>query len=185
MNSGFFISKFKKGRSARYSSNLISNIKSRKAGMCMPLFSFILYSRSLLLYFIVVCLVKIAWRDASTQKISDRSVLILGMLSIVKIILYAEPPGKGVAGFFAVSLPMLILCVYVKGAFGGGDVKLMAAGGILFGTYGIWKVFCMGVLLSGGYVLCLLLCRKANVKTKIAMGPFFCVAMVMSLNLFF
>ena len=158
MNSGFFISKFKKGRSAWYSSNLISNIKSRKAGMCMPLFSFILYSRSLLLYFIVVCLVKIAWRDASTQKISDRSVLILGMLSIVKIILYAEPPGKGVAGFFAVSL---------------------------FGTYGIWKVFCMGVLLSGGYVLCLLLCRKANVKTKIAMGPFFCVAMVMSLNLFF
>lgn len=140
----------------------------------------------ILLYFTVIQLIYIAYKDAATRRISDRSVLVFLVCGILKsVIVEHHSSGFCVLGFLAVSLPMLFLCLWKPGAFGGGDVKLMAAGGVIFGANGIWRAFSVGILLSGIYVFCLLLCKKVNTGTKIPMGPFLCAGMLFSLFLFF
>ena len=54
-------------------------------------------------------------------------------------------------GVFSVSIPMFILAILCSGGLGGGDVKLMAASGVLLGIK--WNIFaaCAGLLLGGLY----------------------------------
>lgn len=51
-------------------------------------------------------------------------------------------------GVFSVSIPMFILAILCSGGLGGGDVKLMAASGVLLGIK--WNIFaaCAGLLLA-------------------------------------
>lgn len=152
----------------------------------MTIFSKIYLCRGLMLYLLTICLVWIAGRDAHTHRISDRSVLVFGALAAAYRILCSELPWQVVCfGFFAVSVPLLLLAVWKRGTVGGGDVKLMAAGGILFGANGIWQAFAMGILLAGVWTAVMLLCKKVNRKTRIPLGPFLCAGMLISLSLFF
>lgn len=152
----------------------------------MTIFSKIYLCRWFIFYLLVVSLVWIAGQDARTHRISDRSVLTFGILAAVERLLCPELPWQAVCfGFFAVSVPLLFLAVWKRGAVGGGDVKLMAAGGILFGANGIWQAFCMGILLAGVWTVVMILCKKVNRKTRIPLGPFLCAGMVISLSLFF
>lgn len=57
------------------------------------------------------------------------------------------------------------------GAVGGGDVKLMAAGGFFLGLSAVWDSLAFGMALAGGYCLCLMLLRNGR-EQKIALGPF-------------
>ena len=41
-----------------------------------------------------------------------------------------------VIGAFCVSVPLLLICMFIDGAFGGGDIKLMFVVGIVLG----WKL---------------------------------------------
>ena len=152
----------------------------------MVFFSKMYLCRWLIRYLLVVCLMWIAGQDARTHRISDRSVLILGMLAAAERFLDPGLPWQVVCfGFFAVSVPLLLLAVWKRGTVGGGDVKLMAAGGILFGANGIWQAFAMGILLAGVWTAVMLLCKKVNRKTRIPLGPFLCAGMLISLSLFF
>ena len=71
-------------------------------------------------------------------------------------------------GVFSVS----ILC---SGGLGGGDVKLMAASGVLLGIK--WNIFaaCAGLLLGGLYGFFLLITKRAKRKDCFALGPFLCI----------
>ena len=73
-------------------------------------------------------------------------------------------------GVFSVSIPMFIL-----GGLGGGDVKLMAASGVLLGIK--WNIFaaCAGLLLGGLYGFFLLITKRAKRKDCFALGPFLCI----------
>ena len=88
-------------------------------------------------------------------------------------------------GVFAVSVPLLLLAAWKPGAVGGGDVKLMAAGGSLFGANGIWQAFFTGILLAGIWTIVMLLCKKVKRKSSIPLGPFLSAGMLISLSLFF
>ena len=152
----------------------------------MMIFSKIYLCRGLMLYLITICLVWIAGQDAHTRRISDRSVLVFGALAAAYRILCPELSWQAVClGFFAVSVPLLLLAAWKPGAVGGGDVKLMAAGGILFGANGIWQVFSTGILLAGIWTIVMLLCKKVNRKSHIPLGPFLSAGMLVSLFLFF
>ena len=78
-------------------------------------------------------------------------------------------------GMFSVSIPMLILAVLCSGGLGGGDIKLMAASGMLLGIK--WNVFaaCTGLFLGGLYGFFLLITRRAERKDCFALGPFLCI----------
>lgn len=78
-------------------------------------------------------------------------------------------------GMFSVSIPMLVLAVLCSGGLGGGDIKLMAASGMLLGIK--WNVFaaCAGLFLGGLYGFFLLITKRAERKECFALGPFLCI----------
>lgn len=78
-------------------------------------------------------------------------------------------------GMFSVSIPMLVLAILCSGGLGGGDIKLMAASGMLLGIK--WNIFaaCVGLFLGGLYGFFLLITKHAGRKDYFALGPFLCI----------
>ena len=115
-----------------------------------------------------------AERDRRTRSIPDGLVACLFAVGAAAAVWMPETGiSERLAGAFAVSVPMFLLTMARPGAFGGGDVKLMAAGGIMLGAKGIWLAFCFSVLAGGIYSLFLLKKGKDR-KTVFAFGPFLC-----------
>ena len=84
-----------------------------------------------------------------------------------------------VIGFFAISLPLLALFYLSKGAaIGGGDVKLMAACGMLLG----WKLTLLGFVLGCiiGSVIHILRMKISGEKHMLAMGPYLSIGVFVS-----
>ena len=75
-------------------------------------------------------------------------------------------------GAVCVSVPMLVLALIIKGAFGGGDIKLMAAAGLYLG----WKYTLVGVVIglfaAGLYGIYLLIRKKTGLKSKFRVAAF-------------
>lgn len=74
-------------------------------------------------------------------------------------------------GFFAVSAFLYLLYLLTKGrAIGGGDIKLMAAAGMLLGWKKIILAFVLGCIL--GSVIHLIRMRATKAEHVLAMGPY-------------
>lgn len=86
-------------------------------------------------------------------------------------------------GVVCVSLPMLLLSCRRPGAFGGGDIKLMAAGGAFLGWRGILLSMALAIVAGGAACMALLLFQKKNRKEPVAFGPFLCLGMILVLFL--
>lgn len=84
-------------------------------------------------------------------------------------------------GMVCISVPMLLLCLAIPGAFGGGDIKLMAAAGLFLGWQHTLLAMFFGILGGGFYGMYLLAARKADKKDHFAFGPFLCVGIVLAL----
>lgn len=120
--------------------------------------------------------------DWDTMEIADGCHIAIAALAVIS---YFTMPGVSIVdrliGAVCVSVPMLLLALLISGAFGGGDIKLMAACGLFLG----WKVTlistAIGILLGGFYGILLLIRRKAGRKSHFAFGPFLCVGMAIGL----
>ena len=97
-------------------------------------------------------LTAVTFVDIDTMEIPNGFVLALACLGAVSLFLFPEVSlPMRVIGCFAVSVPMLLLTVLIPGAFGGGDIKLMAAAGILLGAKLTGTAFFFSVLAGGVY----------------------------------
>ena len=117
----------------------------------------------------VLC--KIAWEDYQTGKISDRQNGILLLLGLAAIWSFPEK-------LSAVYLPRPSVAGMFVGSLGGGDVKLMAAGGFFLGVRGILLAAVLGFFCAGLYGAGLLLCHRAGRKSTFPLGPFLCLGML-------
>ncbi len=84
-----------------------------------------------------------------------------------------------VIGFFAISLPLLALFYLSRGtAIGGGDVKLMAACGMLLG----WKLTLLGFVLGCiiGSVVHIVRMKISGERHMLAMGPYLSIGVFIS-----
>lgn len=120
----------------------------------------------------------VACVDADTMEIPDGFViagLAAGILSIFAF------PGIGwlerIIGVFCVSVPLFLITLVIPGAFGGGDIKLMAACGVFLGWKCSLLALFLAVVTGGFYGIWLLATKKADRKTHFAFGPFLCVGM--------
>ena len=130
----------------------------------------------------MVILGLIAYTDWKTKRIPDQWVLSLLSGGIAAIWLYPEiAVGDRVAGFFLISVLLLLLACMIPGSIGGGDIKLMAAGGLLLGAAGIWDAFVIGVFTSAIVSSVWLLQKKVDTKTEIPLGPFLALGIGISL----
>ena len=82
-----------------------------------------------------------------------------------------------VIGFFAVSVPLLLIYVISDGrAIGGGDIKLMAAAGLLIGWKEIILALFIGCLV--GSVIHIARMKISKAEHVLAMGPYLSVGIM-------
>lgn len=118
--------------------------------------------------------------DFKLQIIPDQLNVLLFVLGIWSSFVFQEVTfSSRLIGIFSVSVPMFILALFCSGGLGGGDIKLMAASGMLLGMK--WNIFaaCVGLFLGGVYGFFLLITRHAGRKDCFALGPFLCMGIVL------
>lgn len=134
--------------------------------------------RGLLVFAFLAVLMVIAMIDYDTQTIYDRFHVMIFFLGVAAIWLFPEHGlvSKGI-GALIISVPMLILALVIPGAFGGGDIKLMAACGWLLGVKSILCAMFIGLLAGGLYCTILLAGKKIGRKEHFAFGPWLAIGL--------
>lgn len=132
--------------------------------------------QAVLIFILLAILTAISFIDIDTLEIPNGLVIAVFICGLVSVVLFPEMgiPAR-IIGIFAISIPMLILTLLVTGAFGGGDIKLMAAAGLLLGWRCVIVAFLAAVLTGGIYGIYLLASKKKDRKGQFAFGPFLCV----------
>lgn len=146
-------------------------------------YSFYITPKSAITVFIFISLLlHIAIADIATMEIPNIFVLATFILGIISVF---TMPGTSlpsrILGMFVVSVPLLFITLLVPGAFGGGDIKLMAACGLFLGTKLTLLSFAFAVLTGGLYGIWLLVMKKKSGKEHFAFGPFLCLGMAAAL----
>lgn len=123
-----------------------------------------------------------AYVDIRKRRIQDPFVLGILLTAVAGLFFLDKPDvGERVLGAAAVSIPMLLASLFVPGAFGGGDIKLMSACGLYLGAETVFYSFFHALVLGGGYSLYLIAYKKKSVREQIAFGPFLASGIVWQL----
>ena len=121
-----------------------------------------------LIFIILIILVAVHdWRYRTIPNIYPSLILLLALQRPISIV-----------GALGVSIPMLLLAMTRPGSIGGGDIKLVFAGGAFLGIDGIIKSVVAAILICGVYCVWLVFIKKKSRKTKIAFGPFLSIGMI-------
>lgn len=109
--------------------------------------------------------------DFRTYEIPFGFNLMIAALGLIRVLTDLSNWTGYAIGFFAVSVPLYIIYLLTKGrGIGGGDIKLMAAAGLLLGWKLILLAFLLGCIL--GSVIHLLRMRLSETDHVLAMGPY-------------
>lgn len=128
--------------------------------------------RGLLVFAFLSVLMIVALIDYDTQTIYDWCHVIIFLLGAAALLLFPEHGlADRAAGMFIISVPMLLLALCIPGAFGGGDIKLMAASGWLLGVKAVVCAMFLGLFAGGTYCVFLLARGKIGRKDHFAFGP--------------
>lgn len=123
-------------------------------------------------------LVMAAWIDWDTRIIYDRFSVGIVLLGIFSLKLFSEHTlPQRLLGCVLVAIPMLLLSLVIEGAFGGGDMKLMASSGFLLGAKGVAVAMFIGLMAGGIYCGIMLKRGKLTRKDAFAFGPFLAVGL--------
>ncbi len=117
-------------------------------------------------------LVVVSLIDYSHQIIPNGLVIALLILGLIHLAFNLDQWLTYLIGFFAVSLILFIIAIITRGNMGGGDIKLMAAAGLLIG----WKYILLALMLAsilGSVIgLTLMALKVITRKQMIPFGPF-------------
>lgn len=136
---------------------------------------------ALTLFLVYGILTAIAFIDIDTQYIPPVLNIILAVLGILSIWSLPGPTllERGI-GIFCISLPLLCIVLIKPEGFGGGDIKMMAAAGILLGWKANLVAFFIGLILGGAYGAFLLITKKKGKGEHFAFGPFLSIGIAIS-----
>jgi leader peptidase (prepilin peptidase)/N-methyltransferase len=174
--------------SSKTTSNLINDLKSIPspvfyifaavavfAGIFVCGFNAVGIATCVFLLLLAAC----ASADIKAGIVPDLIVILIAVFGVINFIIIEgfSFPGliSHLIGAVCVSVPMLIISLIIKKAFGGGDIKLSAAAGLYLG----WKFaitgIAVGLFISGIYALILIISKKAKLKSTIRIAP--CLAL--------
>jgi len=140
---------------------------------------------SALLVFALLCfLLVVTFIDADTMEIPNSLSIWIAALGLVAMVIGPTsqlPWYDHLIGAVAISVPMLLLALFIPGAFGLGDVKLIAAAGLFLGWQLVMVATFIGVLIGGAYGVYLLVTRKKGRKEHFAFGPSLCMGVALSI----
>ena len=121
-------------------------------------------------------LVVIAMIDFDTMDIYDTFHLIVIGLALINILFLKANLVDHLLGALIISIPFFIVAYLTQG-LGGGDIKLMAAGGFFLGVQSIVVASLIGIILGGIAASFLLLFKKKQAKSMMSFGPFLCIGL--------
>ena len=129
-----------------------------------------------LLYFAVLaCLLVIAYIDHDTMEIPDSLSIAIAACGVLAIFIGPDIGLKShLIGIAVAAGPLFLIAVFIEGAFGFGDVKLMAAAGLFLGWQNCLVALFIGIIIGGVYGACMLLAKKKTGKEHFAFGPALC-----------
>ena len=126
---------------------------------------------------VLIVISVIDWR---TYEIPFGCNIIIGILGIVRVFLHLAHWYDYVIGFFVVSGLFLIIYWITKGrGIGGGDIKLMAAAGLLLGWQNILLSLMIGSI--AGSVIHLALTKIQGKDRVLAFGPYLAFGIFISM----
>lgn len=126
---------------------------------------------------ILICITMI---DFDTMTIPNGLVIALMVPALASFFIFPEVGLLSrVIGIVVISLPMLVLTLFVPDAFGGGDIKLMAVAGFMLGWGNTLLAAFIGILLGGAVAVVLLVKKTAD--KHMAFGPYLCIGIMTAL----
>lgn len=141
------------------------------------IFVFCKYGLSLetLLYCLLTsALIALSMIDLRTYEIPFGFNVFIGFLGVIRLLTDLSRWPEYIIGFFAVSVFLEVLVIVSKGAaMGGGDVKLMAACGLLLGWKLILFAFVVGLVSASVIHVSRVAFTKAD--HMLALGPYLSV----------
>lgn len=123
-------------------------------------------------------LIEVALLDQKTMEISDIACLLIAVCGIAVMILNGSYLSS-LIGMLCISLPFLLLTML--GGMGMGDVKLMAAVGILLGWKQTLLAAFFGIVIGCFAATLLKILNKRGWKSEIAFGPYLCIGTYLSM----
>ncbi len=118
--------------------------------------------------------------DFRTFEIPDSFNVFILVMGIAVTILDGSNWKSHIIGMFSVSVFLLIIYLVTAGrAMGGGDIKLMAVGGLLLGIKCIIVAFFFGCIL--GSIIHIIRMKVSNAERRLAMGPYLAGGMIASI----
>ena len=129
----------------------------------------------------IAILLCVACQDYKTRIIRNKFHIIIFSLAIVQMLLIPEYRMLDrLIGMLAVSAPMLLLTLLIPRAFGGGDIKLMAASGFFLGMRLILCAMILAIIAGSVYGIIMLKNRKRDRKDQFAFGPFLAIGLAIA-----
>lgn len=134
------------------------------------------------MFLFIVTLIMAGCQDIKSMRIADQwSVIIAGIAALSGVTLSELSLCSRVAGLLCVSVPFLVIALAVPGSFGGGDIKLMAVGGLLLGWKAILASAVIGIFLGGIWTGWQLIRGRLEKKARFPLGPFLCLGMALGI----
>lgn len=134
-----------------------------------------LTAEAMVIFAFSAILIAVSLIDWDTLTIPDSLVVAVLILAIISYFLSPETTIiSRLIGFFIVSVPLLITTVAVNGAFGGGDIKLIAVCGLLLGyPLTVFSIFV--AFISGGVFAMFIIAKRGKERSShMPFGPFIC-----------
>lgn len=140
--------------------------------MSLCLYIFYPLPTAILFFLVGAILLTLTMIDADTQEIPDSLNIAIFICGIAAIWIVPDVTlVSRLIGIFAISVPLLLIAILISGAFGGGDIKMMAAAGFLLGWQNAILATFIGIIIGGVYGVILLAGRKKGRKEHFAFGP--------------
>lgn len=135
--------------------------------------------QSLLYCLLASVLIVLSVIDFRTYEIPLGCNIFVFALGVIQVFIDLPHTSKYVIGFFAVSLVLYLTWLISKGrAIGGGDVKLLAASGLLLGWQKIILAFVLSCVV--GSVIHLIRMKVKNADRTLAFGPYLSIGVLIS-----
>ena len=134
---------------------------------------------SLYLIFLAAC----AAADINKGIVPDLICILIAILAVICFFMEdisVQSLISRIIGSLVLSVPMLIAALLVKGGFGGGDIKMMAASGLFLGLNNTIIAGFIAFLIAGIYGVYILLTKNKGVKSNIKIAPYLALGCAIS-----
>ncbi len=128
----------------------------------------------LIKYLFIACVLTVVTFIDLEHYIIPNKIVVFTIISgiILNFIIPDLTWGDALAGLVAGGGVLLLLAMVSRGGMGGGDIKLAAALGLLFGWQKVLLALFLGSILAGVLGLILILAGRKSRKDMLPFGPF-------------